>query len=150
MTSLKSVIVLLIFIFSVHFLALVNFWYWEFWWFDIPMHFLGGFWVALTAVALISNFQFPISKEFINQKFLSFVIVILSLVALIGVFLEFSEFIYDIIFSSKGYFGIMQVGVGDTIGDLFFDLLGGLVFSILAKLKANRIKFSILDKIKKV
>jgi len=102
------------------------------------MHFLGGFWVALTATALISNFQFPISNEILKQKFLSLFIVVLSFVALIGVLWEFFEFGYDVFISSKGYFMTAQQGVGDTMSDLFFDLLGGLLCLVIYKFKLFR------------
>lgn len=98
------------------------------------MHFLGGFWTAMAFIYLISAYQFPISKEAFNQNFLSFLIVILSFVALIGIFWEFYEFLNDFFLSSKAYAQIMQQGAADTIADLFFDLLGGTVFIVIFKL----------------
>lgn len=131
MVSLKSIIILLVFILALHFVATINHWYWIYNWLDIPMHFLGGFWVALAAAASIFNFQFPISNEIFKQKNLSFFIIILSFVALIGIFWEFFEFLYDVLISSRGYSGFMQLGAADMTGDLFFDLLGGLAFLII-------------------
>ncbi len=58
----------------------------------------------------------------------------LSFVALIGVFWEFYEFLYDVLISSRGYSGFIQLGAADMIGDLFFDLLGGLAFFVIYKL----------------
>ena len=58
-------------------------------------------------------------------------LITLSFVALIGVFWEFFEFFYDIFISSRGYLGFMQLSAADMIGDLFFDLSGGLTFSII-------------------
>jgi len=133
MLSPKFILGLLIFILSFHILATVNYWYQTYAWLDMSMHFLGGFWVALTATALISNFQFPISNEILKQKFLSLFIVILSFVALVGVLWEFFEFGYDVFIFSKGYSGALQQGVGDTMSDLFFDLLGGLAFLVIYK-----------------
>ncbi len=129
--SLKFIIGLLVFILFLHILALINYWYWVYLWFDMPMHFLGGFWVAMAASALIFNLQFPISKESINQKFSRLTVVILSFVALIGVFWEFFEFFYDVLISSRGYSEFLQLGAADTLSDLFFDLLGGLTFLII-------------------
>ena len=54
MTSLKFIIGLLLFIFIIHFLALANHWYWTYSWLDIPMHFFGGFWVAMVYLYLIN------------------------------------------------------------------------------------------------
>jgi hypothetical protein len=138
MVSPKLIIGLLIFILSIHILATIYYWYWTVGWLDMPMHFLGGFWVAMAATALISNFQFPISNEIFKQKKLSFFIVILSFVALIGVLWEFFEFGYDVLISSKEYLAAVQQGVGDTMSDLFFDLLGGLVFLVIYKFQLSK------------
>jgi hypothetical protein len=133
MIFLKSVFVFLIVILIFHIIATFNYWYWTYLWLDMPMHFLGGFWAAMAAIALISNYQFPISKESIGQKFLPFLIVILSFVALVGVLWEFYEFLNDIFLSSKNYTQIFQQGAADTMGDLFFDLLGGAAFMLIFK-----------------
>lgn len=135
MTSFKTIASLLLIILLVHILALINYWYWTYQWLDIPMHFLGGFWAAMAIIFLISNFQFPIQKEFLNQNFLRFTIVILSFVIFIGVFLEFVEFLYDIFISSRGYSGFLQLGAADTIADLFFDLLGAFVFIFIYRIQ---------------
>jgi len=130
MNSLKFIISLLVFIVVAHFFALQNYWYWTYQWLDIPMHFLGGFWAA-AAVAAILNFKFLILKELKNSNFLLFTFIILAFVSLIGVFLEFAEFLYDVFISSRGYSGFLQLGAADTIGDLFFDLLGGTAFLVI-------------------
>lgn len=139
MASSKSVLIFLIAVLSLHILATFNYWYWTYLWLDIPMHFLGGFWVAMISVYLISAYQFPISNESLKQNFLSFLIVILSFVALIGIFWEFYEFLNDFFLSSKNYTQILQQGAADTIADLFFDLLGGTVFIIIFKFLSRKI-----------
>lgn len=139
MVSSKSVLIFLIAVLSLHVLATFNYWYWTYLWLDMPMHFLGGFWTAMAFIYLIFAYQFPISKETFNQKFLSFLIVILSFVALIGIFWEFYEFLNDFFLSSKAYAQIMQQGAADTIADLFFDLLGGTVFIIIFKFLSHKI-----------
>ncbi len=138
MTSLKFIVSFLIFIIVVHALALANYWYWTYQWLDIPMHFLGGLWAAMAIIFLISNFQFPISKEFLKENFFRFTIVILSFVILIGVFLELVEFLYDVFISSRGYVGFLQLGAADTMADLFFDLLGAFVFAVIYRVIANK------------
>ncbi len=127
--SSKLLFGFLILILVFHAIATVNFWYWQYLWLDIPMHFFGGFWTAMF-------FLWFSSKYFSNffPKKLEEIILILSFVALIGVFWEFYEFFSDILFSSKGYFGIMQLGAADTIKDLFFDLFGGSVFLLIYQL----------------
>lgn len=58
-----------------------------------------------------------------NQSLINLVL-ILSFVALIGVLWELWEFSYDFFISS--YPQPLQQGMADTMGDLFFDLVGGL------------------------
>ena len=142
----------MVLILSLHILATINHWYWTYSWFDIPMHFLGGFWVAMlffwfyqktrnyadyTQTNADNNMQMDTNKfprESASSPRMSVLLTIvscLSFVALIGVFWEFFEFLYDVFISSRGYSGFMQLGAADMIGDLFFDLLGGLTFSII-------------------
>ena len=134
----KSVLIFLVVILLFHFIATFNYWYWAYLWLDMPMHFLGGFWVAMAFVYLIFNYQFPIPSEFLKQNFLSFLIITLSFVALIGVLWEFYEFLSDFFLSSKNYTQIFQQGAADTMGDLFFDLLGGTVLSLAFKLFSRK------------
>ena len=135
----KSVLIFLVVILLFHFIATFNYWYWAYLWLDMPMHFLGGFWVAMAFVYLISKYQFPVSNEFLKQNFLSFIIITLSFVALIGVLWEFYEFLSDVFLSSKEYAQIFQQGAADTMGDLFFDLLGGTFFSLAFKLFSRKV-----------
>ncbi len=139
MFSLKSIIILLVFIIVVHILALINHWYWTYQWLDIPMHFLGGFWTAATLIALNLKLRIKNLELFNASNYLITVIMTLSFAALIGVFLEFAEFLYDIFISSRGYFGFLQLGAADTIADLFFDLLGAFVFIIIYRVIANNV-----------
>lgn len=106
------------------------------------MHFLGGFWLAMVFMWLNPNFQIPNPKFIKLPNYLITVVITLGFVALIGVFWEFFEFTYDIFISANGYSRIAQRGVADTMSDLFFDLLGGLVFLIIYKyfLKSNDVK----------
>lgn len=39
------------------YLAVLNFLYWKFVWFDVPMHFLGGVTIAVFLVALLMHFR---------------------------------------------------------------------------------------------
>ena len=112
------------------------------------MHFLGGFWVAMVFFWLrgsTSQILSQIREEVEPRKIKIIIIVVscLSFVALIGVLWEFFEFLYDVFISSRGYSGFMQLGATDMIGDLFFDLLGGLTFSIIYIYKIfNRKQFN--------
>jgi uncharacterized membrane protein YjdF len=134
MVSPKLIIGLLILILSFHILATLNSWYWIFTWLDMPMHFLGGFWLAVVFMWLNSKFNIiEIRPPNIDK-----LILVLGFVILVGVFWEFFEFGYDVLISSKGYFAAAQQGTADTMSDLFFDLLGGLVFLIICRFYINK------------
>lgn len=138
MISLRLIISLLIAILFFHAFAIINYWYWTFPWLDIPMHFFGGFLVAMVFFWLRQKTQINAN----NTSILLIIISCLSFVALIGIFWEFLEFFYDVFISSKGYRGYMQLSAADTIADLFFDLIGGstLLGIYLFKSKSKKIE----------
>ena len=126
--SLKQIIGFLAFVLGLHFLATFNYWYWTYTWFDIPMHFLGGVWVAMV------YFWINAKVEILNSEFNKFpkwfpdLLFILSFVALVGVFWEFYEYGFDFL---NGKTGMFQGSPADTMMDLLCDLLGGTtVFAI--------------------
>lgn len=90
------------------------------------MHFLGGLWLAMIFFWLI----WP-KLQITNGKALIAIVLAISFSVFVGVLWEFFEFIYDVFISTKGYtlFQMAQQGVSDTMSDLFFDLVGGLVFA---------------------
>ncbi|KKT39663.1 hypothetical protein A2W54_01625 [Candidatus Giovannonibacteria bacterium RIFCSPHIGHO2_02_43_13] len=94
-----------------------------FWWFDIIMHFLGGFWIYISARTLIKYFNFNMIGE--HDGFYSFIIFI-GFVALTGVLWEFFELVLDRYLIHNGYSFLPGV-YEDTLSDLFFDLLGGTI-----------------------
>jgi hypothetical protein len=139
MISPKIIIGLLIFILFIHILATIYYWYWTVGWLDMPMHFLGGFWLAMVFFWLNSKFNIieirpPNTDHNFWRSDLPKLILVLGFIALVGALWEFFEFGYDVLISSKGYLAVAQRGTADTMSDLFFDLLGGLVFLIIAKL----------------
>ena len=142
MVSPKFILGLLVFIIGLHVFATIYSWYWTYTWFDMPMHFLGGFWLAMVYFWLRQKTRINADVNTDEHRFIGInkyksalwiVIHCLSFVILIGVFWEFFEFLFDIFVSSKGYSGVAQQGVADTMSDLFFDLLGGLVFWVIYK-----------------
>ena len=145
MFSLKTIFGLLIFILILHALATVNFWYLRIFWFDMPMHFLGGLWVATVYFYIGFNGRW--------MKFLTDAIMVLAFVALVGVFWEFFEFVSDFLVESKRS-GLFQAGAADTLSDLFFDLLGGAAIFVIYKIKmfnnkVNKIRYLWTIKAKK-
>ncbi len=139
MVSSKFVFIFLLIIFFLHILALANFWYWTIWWFDIMMHFLGGFWAAALFFYLNLRLSFLSTDNLIinNLIFKNLIIIILALsfVSFVAVCWEFYEFLYDVFISAGGYYMLAQQGLADTIVDLFFGLLGGLIASVIILLR---------------
>ncbi len=134
MVSSKHILCLLTFILVVHIFASIYYWYWTYPWFDMPMHFLGGFWLAMLFFYFKPGFEFRNPKFNKLPKYIITAIIILGFVALVGVIWEFFEFFCDVFIAAKGYIEVSQRGVGDTMGDLFFDLLGGLALILTLKI----------------
>lgn len=105
------------------------------WWFDIPMHILGGAWVAFIF------FYYFFYKEKIldkNMRFAEIFIFTIGFVAFIGVMWELWEYLvsyyFSITYSIPNYYEFGHNGesaVFDTIKDLTNDLFGGLIAIII-------------------
>ncbi len=132
MISSKYILGLLILILVVHIFASIYYWYWTYPWLDMPMHFLGGFWLAMVYFWLRQKIKNNTDSP--RESVLLIIIGCLGFIALIGVLWEFFEFLSDVFIAAKGYIEVSQRGVGDTMGDLFFDLLGGLMFILTLKI----------------
>lgn len=101
-----------------HHMALFKFYYWNYGWFDVLMHFLGGLWVALFFLWFVGWFNLPIK---ISVKTL---VVFLVVIAFLW---EAWELFYGLTNSAKeGY-------VVDTSVDILMGLLGTLSVSLLYK-----------------
>lgn len=88
-------------------------------WLDIPVHFAGGFSIALSSFVFFKVMQ---KKNFLGKMNLSMeFLFVISLVSLTAILWELMEFVADF-FLLTGY----QVSLKDTIGDLFFGLSGGI------------------------
>ena len=92
--------------------AVEYFLYWRIWWLDIPMHFLGGFWVGLAAIYLLSKYEISKYKCFFAVMFIVFII---------GLSWEVFEFTLDTLITFKKQNSL------DSSSDMFFDLAGGVV-----------------------
>jgi len=102
-------------------LALDNFLYWKFWWYDIMMHFLGG--LVIGAIALWAFYFFDYFKN-LNKSFLNIVFISVSVVLIIGVGWEIFEVLVDPGYFREGY-------VFDTILDLIMDTLGAIIGGVI-------------------
>lgn len=99
---------------------IVDYWhlYFFIWWLDIPMHILGGFWVAL--FMLVSYYASPRIKE--KNHSTAFVIAFAVAVTLsVGLFWEIYEFGVSHAVGDSGS------GLADTLKDLTDDLIGALL-----------------------
>lgn len=107
---LKRAVYLILLIFLLNSMANWFYWYSTIWYFDMIMHFLGGFWLGL------SFFLFFGSPE-LSLKLVGKVVV---WVLVIGIGWELFELLF--------YNQIAQnpFNMADTFSDIFFDLAGGL------------------------
>ncbi len=105
---------LVIAIFILNFLANKFHWYYSIWWFDMPMHFMGGFWLGM-----VFFWFFKVRKLSLLVN-LSLVTKLIAWVLLIGVGWELFEYFF-INYMAQNNFDLI-----DTLSDLFFDLFGGI------------------------
>jgi len=106
----KILIYLILVIFAANFVANELYWYYTIWYFDMIMHFIGGFWIGLLF--------FYIFPEKYSSK--NVVALVALFVFMIGVGWEVFEVLVSNTFA-KNPFNIL-----DTSSDLVFDLTGGL------------------------
>lgn len=115
-TFLKLAVVLYI-IAALNFLADYFHLYFILWWFDMPMHFLGGFWVGGMAL------WFYFFNTRVNNKLTAFnrakkLIFYLAAVMAVSLIWELFEFSLDTFVVSR------TNDIIDTLSDLFMDALG--------------------------
>lgn len=106
------------FIFIFHYFSLKYSWYWTYRWLDIPVHILGGFWAALTALWISLKIN-HIESIFGYKKKALFVMLISVLI--IAIFWEIFEVVFKVTFlNSKGYWP-------DTLSDISNSFVGGVI-----------------------
>ncbi|MCR4274538.1 MAG: hypothetical protein NUW02_00595 [Candidatus Campbellbacteria bacterium] len=102
-------------------IAQVNFYYWTFWWYDIMMHFLGGF--VVSGVGLWAFVRFtPASYTQIQQM----LYVALGTGIVIGISWEFFEYL-------NGMYVAQTNIVTDTAGDLIMDCIGSITSWLMVR-----------------
>lgn len=94
----------------------------KFWWVDMLLHFLGGVMVA-SIFFILAEEKFPLIE--LPGGYWAGVLAAASFVVLIGVFWEFYEYLLDY------FLYVRQMELPDTLSDLFFDLLGGTLASVV-------------------
>lgn len=93
-------------------------------WFDIPMHTFGGAAIGVSGTLLIRLWQ---EKKWLDRvpRFIR-IIAVIGMVACMAVAWELAEFLSDFFFHT-----IMQPSLQDTMGDLFFGMLGGSITAVM-------------------
>ncbi len=88
-------------------------------WLDMPTHFFGGMAMTYFYTVVIKNSQSLVGLiPRLIQMFLS-----IGLIAITAILWEFLEYASDFAINTK-----MNLGVSDTLSDLFFGLFGGVIF----------------------
>ncbi len=116
-------------------------WYYTLWWFDMPMHYLGGVFISLLTVFIsIRYVQQDGAREVSSDwKEITFVIAISLLVSVMW---EYFEIIFNNIMAGQPF------SVLDTFSDLFFDLAGistGILYVYLRYPFLNQIRNSNIE-----
>lgn len=102
------------------------YWYWQMRWFDMPMHFSGGVWLAGAA------YWWFLSKKTESVPFLRVLTICLAASFGVGFLWEIYEAVVSLI--TVGHINAMS----DTLKDLSFDVIGGTTVTLWAWLKMKR------------
>ncbi len=125
-------IIFLIFIF--HAWGLYSSAYYYVWWLDNLLHLAGGFWLGLLAIYFISEQE----SDFNGYPEAFLFLIIISFSALGGILWEFFEFGLDTISINRGLM-LSQLGVADTMSDLFLDISGAFAASLLLRISRKNL-----------
>lgn len=115
-TFLKQVFTLILFIAALHLFATAFYFYWIFWWYDLVLHFLGGFWVATATLWLVFYSGYIKRPRWSFARAISLVIVS---TIIIGILWEVFEVAVGANFHPEGYWP-------DTSVDIIMDTAGAL------------------------
>lgn len=141
---MKKAVTALAVIFIVNIPGLYYGWYLRWDWFDITLHYLGSFFVAMFMTAYLKD-------RLIQRINIKNVLIVTSATIFVGVIWEFSEYIANqtLIEPFYRWFGVRAYFMGDlrdTINDLLMDTLGALTFISTASLRYLH-KKKILDSV---
>jgi len=103
-----------------HILALKFYLYSNVWWFDMVVHFLGGFWIAFVVLwfLFLSGYIKPLKGTYIH--FLSIALFSALFAGIVWEIFEVTNGVTSVLF--RGYWK-------DTMSDIIFDCLGALASS---------------------
>lgn len=114
---------LVVVIFLVNLAAMKFFWYSSIWWFDMPMHFAGGVFLGLVALASYAR-----AKGMENPAMKAFIVVLMATLVF-GVGWEIFEFGIDTFITFSPH------NLLDTVSDICFDLAGAFTGLAYARVK---------------
>jgi hypothetical protein len=115
----KPIIFLAIFILLANTMAQKLYWYYSIWWFDMPVHFLGGLWQGIFFLWYFSEVRLPFCRRPIREMNRETIMYGILFVLLVGVSWEAGEFL------TNNLIGRESLSILDTTSDIFFDLAGG-------------------------
>ena len=121
---MRNIILIMTAIFVINLVGIYFKWY-DFFWFDMVLHFSGGLFVAL----LFSKY---LERHLFSQTKLANMLIIIGATMMIGVVWEFGEYFMNQTFSAKASaaFGMKLDFIGnldDTMSDLLMDMLGAIL-----------------------
>ncbi len=124
---MKKAFIFLVVIFLVN-IAGMYFGFYNLWWFDMSLHFIGGFLMAMFMSYYLADVRTP-SK-------LKNCLIIAGAVVFVGVIWEFYEYAASQILIRPIYdnFGVRAYFIGDlddTMNDLLMDILGALAYVLV-------------------
>ncbi|MBI2475761.1 MAG: hypothetical protein HYV67_00780 [Candidatus Taylorbacteria bacterium] len=100
---------------ALHVLAVVFFLYWSYWWFDMPLHLLGGFSVGLFSLWIFGGGR----RAHYPPSSLRVLSVAVSGALVVGLAWEFFEYSAGLTFDPLSNYTL------DTVKDLTMDVVGG-------------------------
>lgn len=118
---------------AVHVVAIGMGWYGSAKWFDVPMHFFGGYVMALLGLAIwgwVTSHVEIHAKTSAESPYARLVlegVFVVGFAMLVGVAWEWYEFLFDQFATSfVQKFGVAQMGLADTMDDFLNDMVGAI------------------------
>lgn len=120
-------VVVMAFIFSAQYFGEIRRLYTKFWWWDLLLHFVSGFYMVIIALYLIKGI-YRHKQGSSKERFIFFnTIFAFSFSIALGTLWELFEFVGDYLFKSN----MVKGGLIDTATDLLVKVLGAFIASIL-------------------
>lgn len=123
---LLSACALIFFIWAINSLANTFYWYSAMWWFDIPMHILGGAFLALIFSAIFF-------KKLTPQPSSNIFIMIILGVVIVGAGWEGFEYVVQHFIK-----GLPLANFPDSVKDMLMDIIGGSIASFFVLKSVKR------------